>query len=178
MTSRRLLAILAGLALLVSCEGEPAPDPTPGTIPAHNAAEAPLLPWFADTLPVMGPDTFRRLLGQLEGTPVVVNFWGSWCPPCREEMPRFVAAHDEFGDRVQFLGVDILDSRDDADAFMEEFGMTFPSVFDVPDAIKTSLGLYGQPVTVFFRADGSHAFDWTGPIPDDILRRHLMAIAG
>jgi cytochrome c biogenesis protein CcmG, thiol:disulfide interchange protein DsbE len=178
MTSRRLLATFAGLALLVSCEGEPAPDPTPGTIPAHNAAQAPLLPEFADTLPVMGPDTFQQLLGQLEGTPVVVNFWGSWCPPCREEMPRLVAAHDEFGDRVQFLGVDILDSRDDADAFMEEFGMTFPSVFDVPDAIKTSLGLYGQPVTVFLRADGSHAFDWTGPISDDILARQLTAIAG
>ena len=178
MTSRRLLALLAGLALLVSCEGERAPDPVPGTIRAHNAVEAPLLPRFADALPVMDPDTFDRLLGQLEGTPVVVNFWGSWCPPCREEMPRLAAAHHEFGDRVQFLGVDILDSRGEAEAFMEEFGMTFPSVFDAPDAIKTSLGLFGQPVTVFFRADGSHAFDWTGPITDDILHRHLTAIAG
>lgn len=177
MTSRRPLVFLAGLALVVSCGGEPAPDPPAGTIPARNATEAPLLPTFADVLPLADPDSFQRLLGQLEGTPVVVNFWGSWCPPCREEMPRLVAAHQEFGDRVQFLGVDILDARTDARAFMDEFEMTFPSVFDVPDAIKTSLGQFGQPVTVFFRADGSFSFAYTGPIPEDDLHRHLKAIA-
>ena len=79
----------------------------------------------------MDADTFERLLSELEGTPVLVNFWGSWCPPCKDEMPRLVAAHDEFGDRVQFLGVDIMDNREEAKLFMEEYGMTFPSVFDV-----------------------------------------------
>jgi cytochrome c biogenesis protein CcmG/thiol:disulfide interchange protein DsbE len=126
----------------------------------------------------MDPDGFQRLLGQLEGTPVLVNIWGSWCPPCTDEMPRIVAAHREFGDRVQFIGVDILDSRPEAVAFMREFGMTFPSVFDVPDAIKPSLGLFGQPVTVFYRADGTFSFAWTGPISPDRLRRNLRAIAG
>jgi cytochrome c biogenesis protein CcmG/thiol:disulfide interchange protein DsbE len=93
-------------------------------------------------------------------------------------MPRLVAAHAEFGDRVQFVGVDVLDTRTQARAFMEEFGMTFPSVFDVPDAIKTPLGLYGQPVTVFFRADGTLEFAYTGPVADSLLRRHLKAIVG
>jgi hypothetical protein len=93
-------------------------------------------------------------------------------------MPRLVAAHHEFGDRVQFLGVDIVDSRTEARAFIEEFEMTFPSVFDVPDAIKTSLGQFGQPVTVFFRSDGTFSFAYTGPIPEGDLHRHLEAIAG
>ena len=177
MTSRRLLALVAGLVLLVSCGSDPVPTSPAGTVPAKNAAEAPLLPEFADALPASDPEAFERLLGQLEGTPVLVNFWGSWCPPCRVEMPRLVAAHAEFGDRVQFLGVDILDSRTEARAFMEEFEMTFPSVFDVPDAIKTSLGQFGQPVTVFFRSDGTFSFAYTGPIPEDDLRRHLEAIA-
>jgi thiol-disulfide isomerase/thioredoxin len=177
MTSRPLPTLIAGLVLFVSCQGEPVRDPPPGTVPAHNATQAALLPEFADALPTADPETFQKLLGQLEGTPVLVNFWGSWCPPCREEMPRLVAAHHEFGDRVQFLGVDIIDSRIEARAFMEEFGMAFPSVFDVPDAIKTSLGQFGQPVTVFFRADGTFSFAYTGPIPEDDLRRHLKAIA-
>jgi cytochrome c biogenesis protein CcmG/thiol:disulfide interchange protein DsbE len=176
--------LLAGLLLLMGCGGEPA-DPLPtgttappsGTILARNAADADLLPTFADTLPAMDPDTFERLLVELEGTPVLVNFWGSWCPPCREEMPRLVAAHGEFGDRVQFLGVDILDNREEATAFMEEFEMTFPSVFDPPDAIKTALGQFGQPTTVFFRADGTFEFAYAGPISDVILRRHLERIA-
>lgn len=181
MTSRRLLALLAGLALLATCGSEPpdtSPGRSPGTIPADNATETPLLPKFADALPTMDPDTFRRLLEQLRGTPVVINVWGSWCPPCREEMPRLVAAHHEIGDRVQFLGIDIQDSRMEARAFMDEFGMTFPSVFDVPDAIKTSLGRFGQPVTIFYRRDGSLSFAWAGPIPDDLLRDHLEAIGG
>ncbi len=138
----------------------------------------PLLPQCADTLPAMDPDSFERLLSQLEGTPVLVNFWGSWCPPCKDEMPRLVGAHREFGDRVQFLGVDIIDSREDATAFMEEFEMTFPSVFDPPDVIKTSLGQFGQPTTVFFRSDGTFEFAYAGPIPEDILRGHLERIAG
>ena len=169
--------LIAGILLLVSCEAEPVREPPAGTVPAQNATEAALLPKFADALPTADPETFQRLLGQLEGTPVLVNFWGSWCPPCHEEMPRLVAAHHEFGDRVQFLGVDIIDSRIEARAFMEEFGMTFPSVFDVPDAIKTSLGQFGQPVTVFFRRDGAFSFAYTGPISEDDLRRHLKAIA-
>lgn len=179
MTTRRLGAVLAlSLLSFVACTTEQDTSGYEPAIPARNATEAALLPEFADALPAMDPDAFHRLLGQLQGTPVVVNFWGEWCPPCREEMPRLVAAHHEFGDRVQFVGVDILDSRSNARAFMEEFDMTFPSVFDVPDAIKASLGHFGQPVTAFYRADGSLDFAYTGPIPDQLLRRHLEAIAG
>ena len=178
MTSRRPAALLVGLLVLVACDPPEPPPAPPACIPARNAIEVSLLPACADALPSMDPDSFERLLSQLEGTPVLVNFWGSWCPPCKEEMPRLVEAHQEFGDRVQFLGVDIIDSRDEATAFMEEYGMTFPSVFDPPDAIKTSLGQFGQPTTVFFRADGSFAFAYAGPISERTLRRHLGEIAG
>lgn len=173
--------MLAAVAVLGSgCSSAPEP-PAPGdrpTVVAVNAAEAPLLPRHADALPAFDPERFRTLLDQLQGTPVLVNVWGSWCPPCREEMPRLVAAHAAFGDRVQFLGVDILDSRPEATAFIEEHGMRFPSVFDVDDAIKPSLGGFGQPVTMFFDRDGAFVTSWAGPIPEDRLRRNLRAIAG
>ena len=175
MTVRALALTLASILSLASCDGNGAPEPT---IPARTAVQAPLLPALADRLPEMDPATFERLLAQLEGTPVVVNFWGSWCAPCREEMPRLVAAHEEWGDRVQFVGVDIEDSLTAARRFMRRFGMTFPSVFDPPDAIKTSLGLFGQPTTVFFRPDGSLEFAWAGPISEETLREHLETIAG
>lgn len=178
MTPRRLTGLLLGVSLLTAaCAGDDPERTERGTVPAENAVEAPLLPRYADSLPTMDPATFQRLLGQLEGTPVLVNFWGSWCPPCREEMPRLVEAHHEYGGRVQFLGVDIQDSRQEAVAFMDEFGMTFPSVFDVPDAIKTSLGQFGQPVTIFFERDGDFFRAWAGPIPRGELRRNLRAIA-
>jgi cytochrome c biogenesis protein CcmG/thiol:disulfide interchange protein DsbE len=177
----RPLAVLLAVALLTTgCSSTPDP-PSPGyrpTIAARNATEAPLLPRSADALPTSDPERFRALLGQLRGTPVVVNVWGSWCPPCREEMPRLVAAHETFGDRVQFLGIDILDSRTEARAFIREHGMRFPSVFDVDDAIKPTLGGFGQPVTIFFDRDGAFVTSWAGPIPEDRLRRNLRAIAG
>jgi cytochrome c biogenesis protein CcmG, thiol:disulfide interchange protein DsbE len=173
-------AVLALALLAVACDGGPAePSTTPqGTIRAENATQAPLLPIFADELPAMDPATFGRLLEQLKGTPVIVNFWGSWCPPCKDEMPRLVAAHREFGDRVQFVGVDILESRGEARSFMREYHMTFPSVFDPPDEIKGSLGQFGQPTTIFLRADGTFEFAWGGPISETMLRKHLTAIAG
>jgi cytochrome c biogenesis protein CcmG/thiol:disulfide interchange protein DsbE len=178
VTARPLAALLAVAALVTGCSSPPdAPSYRPA-IAARNATEAPLLPRFADALPDADPDRFRELLDQLRGTPVVVNVWGSWCPPCREEMPRLVAAHEAFGDRVQFLGIDIADSRTAARAFVREHGMRFPSVFDVGDAIKPTLGGFGQPVTIFFDREGNFVTSWAGPIPADRLRRNLRAIAG
>jgi thiol-disulfide isomerase/thioredoxin len=178
MIRRLLLAGLSVCALSAACDrAADDPGPTP-SVSASNATQTSLLPETADELPDSDPERFRRLLDELRGTPILLNFWGSWCPPCHDEMPRLVEAHREFGDRVQFLGIDIEDSRPDARAFIAEYGMTFPSVFDPPDAIKVSLGKYGQPVTVFYRANGEVSASYTGPIPEDVLRRNLRAIAG
>jgi thiol-disulfide isomerase/thioredoxin len=177
MTTRHVAGLIAILTLLsVACERVPGDQPSP-SVSASNATQASLLPRTADELPEMDPAAFSRLLGELQGTPVLVNFWGAWCPPCHDEMPRLVAAHREFGDRVQFVGVDILDSRPEARAFIADYDMAFPSVFDPPDAIKTSLGQNGQPVTVFYRRDGGFYSSYVGPIPEDLLRRNLRAIA-
>ena len=80
-------------------------------------------------------------------------------------------------ERVQFLGVDILDARDGARAFMREYALTYPSVFDPPASIRDGLGLLGQPVTLFYDADGTLVDRWVGPIPDDELTKRLNAIA-
>jgi len=178
MRRRLLFVSLCVCALSVACGRGPVdPDPLP-SVSASNATEASLLPETADELPDSDPERFMRLLEELRGTPVLVNFWGSWCPPCHEEMPRLVEAHREFGDRVQFLGIDVLDARPEARAFIADYGMTFPSVFDPPDAIKDSLGRVGQPITLFYRANGEVLAAYTGPIPEDVLRRNLRAIAG
>jgi cytochrome c biogenesis protein CcmG, thiol:disulfide interchange protein DsbE len=182
MTLRPLLALVAVLMLTAgTCDRATSDDDAPSyrpAVPAENATTAPLLPRHADALPASDPESFRTLLGQLRGTPVLVNVWGSWCPPCHEEMPRLVAAHAEFGDRVQFLGIDILESRPEARAFIEEQGIRFPSLFDVDDAIKASFGGYGQPTTFFFDRAGELASAWSGAISEDRLQENLRAIAG
>jgi thiol-disulfide isomerase/thioredoxin len=173
---RIAIASLASLLLAVGCTGGDEDAPAP-RIPAGNATVAALLPTDAAELPEFDLSRYESLIAQLEGTPVLVNFWGSWCAPCRDEAPHLAAAHAEFGDRVQFLGVDILDARGSARTFMREAGWTYPSVFDPPGAIRDGLGLLGQPVTLFYRADGELVDRWVGPIPAKELALRLDRIA-
>lgn len=181
MASLRWLAA-ASLALSVAAaacgpRGEGgAAGPALGSVPAVNAARAPLLPERADALPDFDPARFDALLGQLRGTPVVVNIWGSWCGPCRSEAPLLARAHAEHGREVQFLGVDILDSRPSARGFIAEFGWRFPSVFDPAGAIRDALGFLGQPATVFYDRRGEPVLTWQGPLDERTLERGLRLI--
>jgi thiol-disulfide isomerase/thioredoxin len=172
---RRFPLLAAALAMAVSaCASPGAPSPAASPeIPARNATHAPLLPTDALELPELDLASFQKLMGQLKGTPVLVNVWGSWCGPCREEAPNLAAAHALYGDRVQFLGVDILDVREGARAFMREFGWTYPSLFDPPGAIRDGLGLLGQPWTLLYDATGELAERWVGPAPPDELNASL-----
>jgi cytochrome c biogenesis protein CcmG/thiol:disulfide interchange protein DsbE len=86
----------------------------------------------------------------LRGGPVVLNFWGSWCAPCREEAPLLERAWREYrGDGVVFLGVNIKDAESDARKFVEEFDMTYPVVRDTDLDLASDLGVYGLPETFF-----------------------------
>ena len=143
---------------------------------AGDAGDGPLLPADADELPAFDLATYEQLLAELEGTPVLVNIWASWCGPCRDEAPHLAAAHAEFGDRVQFLGVDILDERGSAREFMREYGWTYPSVFDGSGSIRDGLGLLGQPATLFYDASGELVKTWSGPLTEEALADGLEAI--
>jgi cytochrome c biogenesis protein CcmG/thiol:disulfide interchange protein DsbE len=79
-------------------------------------------------------------LSSLKGKVVVVNFWASWCEPCKSEAPRFQSAHKRYGDRVAFVGVDTADYSADAGRFLDRYGVTYPNVRD-PD--RSVLGKYG-----------------------------------
>jgi cytochrome c biogenesis protein CcmG, thiol:disulfide interchange protein DsbE len=165
MTLRRLGLALACWALLAAACGSNAPS-TPARLPTDPTA-----------LPEFTLADYRHALGELRGTPVVVNVWASWCGPCREEAPLLAAAHRTYGDRVRFIGVDILDQRASARDFMREYGWTYPSVYDPSGAIRDGLGLLGQPVTLFYDASGDLVDTWTGPLTQEALRSRLKAIA-
>ncbi len=153
---RRLLAAICSIGVLAgACTAAPAPTPSIPGFPAENAADAALLPDHVGDLPDMDPASFESLLGQVRGTPMVVNVWASWCVPCRAEAPALTRAAERYGSVIQFLGIDVLDNRADARTFQVEFGWTYPSVFDAGHAIPTSLGHAGQPVTLFYSADGN-----------------------
>jgi len=75
-----------------------------------------------------------------------------------------------YGDRVRFIGVDILDERDAARAFMREYGWTYPGVYDPAGAIRDGRALRGQPVALFYDASGALVDTWTGPLSTEALR--------
>ncbi|MEX2552159.1 MAG: TlpA disulfide reductase family protein [Actinomycetota bacterium] len=92
----------------------------------------------------------RLSSGQLKGRVVVFNFWASWCVPCREEAPALEAAWNKYrGDGLMLVGVNVQDSVEDAKAFVEEFGLTYPIVRDTDLKLWTRLGVRGLPETFF-----------------------------
>ena len=175
-TLLRSFLFVALLSVAATCGGssEP-PDAGDAGPPAQNAVTAPLLPIRVAELPTFDVQTYQELLTQLRGTPVVVNVWAAWCGPCQTEAPLLHAASKTYGARVQFLGVDILDSRDGARGFIEEHGLTYPSVFDPTGNIRDSFGVVGQPVTVFYDATGNAVKVFPGQIDQASLDQGIQA---
>ena len=92
-------------------------------------------------------------LRELRGTPLVLNFWASWCDPCRAEAKRLERAWKRQSG-VQFLGLDVQDAREDARDFISQFGLTFPHVRDPGNDTQRAWGVTGLPETYFIAADG------------------------
>jgi cytochrome c biogenesis protein CcmG/thiol:disulfide interchange protein DsbE len=91
----------------------------------------------------------------LAGAPVVINFWASWCIPCKEEAKLLQDTYEEYRDEgVVFLGVNIKDANVDAQAFIDEYGITYPVVSDPSEVLADELGVKGIPETFFIDADG------------------------
>jgi thiol-disulfide isomerase/thioredoxin len=177
-TMARLLVPLCWfLVLLPACTGGGSGDPPPPSgSPAVNAAQAALLPATVDALPDLDAAGFRTLLSQLKGTPVVVNIWAAWCDPCMVEAPELAKAAASTGTKIQFLGVDVRDNREDGRRFVEHYALPYPSVFDVDGAILTQAGFTGPPVTLFYDADGALVDTAPGQISPERLAEGIAKL--
>lgn len=109
----------------------------------------------AFSLPVLGEESRKLGPADLKGRPAVINFWASWCTPCRQEAPE-LAKVAESDDRVRFLGVNFLDGQTQALAYVKEFGIKYPSVRDTSGRVPKQLyGVTGAPETFFLDAKGN-----------------------
>ena len=103
-----------------------------------------------------------------EGRPVLVNVFASWCVPCRREMPLLLDAFDA-NTNIAFLGIDHLDQRDNAEQFIDEMGIRFPTIYDVAGDFALTIEARGMPTTVVFDVNG----DMVGHLTGELTRASL-----
>jgi cytochrome c biogenesis protein CcmG/thiol:disulfide interchange protein DsbE len=128
-----------------------------------RAAELKVRPAADFSLQQFDGGTFR--LSEQRGKVVVVNFWSSWCVPCRQEAPELESAWQRYRDRgVAFLGVDIWDAEADARAFLREYRVSYPNGPDPNGAVTIEYGVTGIPETYFIDREGQLVRRWIGPL--------------
>jgi cytochrome c biogenesis protein CcmG/thiol:disulfide interchange protein DsbE len=113
-------------------------------------------------------------LSDYRGRVVFLNFWASWCPPCRAEARLLEAAFRIYRDRdVVFLGVNIQDTEEGARRFIEEFGITYPNGRDSQSRIAIDYGVYGIPETFFIDREGRITYKHIGALGAETLVQKL-----
>ena len=87
---------------------------------------------------------------------MVLNFWATWCGPCREEMPLFEEIWKKYKDKgVIFVGVDVMDDRENASEFLEEIGITYPNLYDPSGEVSNKYKVIALPATFFIDKEGN-----------------------
>ncbi len=121
-------------------------------------------------------------LSEYFGKPIVINFWASWCYPCKSELPAFNAMYEKYGDEVVFLMINLTDGQRETVSKVKNFianhGYTFPVYYDIEyDASKT-YGVYSIPETVFINADGSLYDTRVGAMSEVALENYIKKLLG
>ena len=103
-------------------------------------------------------------LSDLRGKVVMIEFWASWCPPCREEAPNIAKVYNEYSSKpVEFIGIDVWDQSDRALEFVEEFSIDYPTGTDSTGEILVNYGIRGIPEKYFINKQGYIVGKFVGP---------------
>ena len=146
-----------------------------------DESDQPLL--AQDTTGETAPDDQFPLLdgglgsfADFSGKPVVVNFFASWCEPCKAELPDFAAVHDEVGAEVAFVGVNVRDGEDDARRLLAETGVDYAVARDPSGSLSEAFGVVNMPSTFLLDASGRIVSSHPGVLSADELRAEIAAV--
>ena len=143
------------------------------TLPQSETAEAP-------DFTVYDGEGRALSLSSLRGKPVLVNFWASWCGPCKSELPDLETAFLKYGDKVDFLLVNLTDGyRDTVDgvkAFLEETGYTFPVYYDTDESAALACGVSSIPTTVLVSPEGNLLHTQIGAMTGDTIESLIQML--
>lgn len=117
-------------------------------------------------------------LSDLRGHPVILNFWATWCGPCRLEMPDLVRVYQEHAeDGLVVIGVNFQENNDQIKAFAEEFGIPFPLAADAGDVAR-AYQVRVMPSSYFIDKEGKVNTRWLGVLTPSVIEKNLAAISG
>lgn len=167
----------------------PVTTPPPATVPPTTAPPGTVAPETEDPnkntapdFPVLDADGNTVRLSDMFGKPVVINFWATWCPPWKRELPDFDRLCREYGDRVVFMMVNLTDGRrdtvDGTKKFVSEKGYTFPVYFDTGLSGAKAYSVSSTPQTTFIDANGNVFATRIGAMSEAALRSYINAILG
>ncbi len=117
-------------------------------------------------------------LRDYRGRVVIINFWATWCPPCRKEMPAFQQLHQEMGDRVVILAVDRAEPAKTVRKFFDKYGLTFTALLDQTDELTVRYQLTGIPESFFVDKNGIVRAKFIGAMTIDQMRKFVQIAEG
>ena len=119
-------------------------------------------------------------LSDFRGKPVVLNFWASWCGPCKKEMPDFEEIYKEYGEEIHFVMVNLTDGAQEtmktATTFLDSSGYTFPVYYDKDTDAAYTYQVYGIPVTYFINAEGHLIAQGSSALDAETIKRGIDMI--
>jgi peroxiredoxin len=182
MIMRRMVA-LALLLALSACTGATPPTTSPTVshtiapasklVDAAAPADLPQVGQVAPDFQYTMPDGSTHMLSQLRGKKVLVNFWATWCGPCRSEMPDLQKALGEAGNSVVVLGVNKAQELKEIEPFADELRISFPLIANPAGDIASRYGAQNLPTSYFINSDGTIGLKKTGVMNYSFIKTHL-----
>lgn len=149
--------------------------------PASKPVSDPLIGKSAPNFSLaMLPDSKSTLsLSNFKGKPIMLNFWASWCDPCKQEAPLLESTWKQMqaqGKDVVFLGIDFQDSNNDAINFLRLYGITYQNAVDASGSVASEYGVTGLPHTIFINRHGTVTAKVAGQLTAQVLASNLQSI--
>ncbi len=165
----------------VAAVSPPAPTPALAISDAPAPpADLPVSPYPQAVAPDFSAETLTGAsitLSRLRGKPTLINFWASWCGPCRQELPALQDAYTRYQNDINFVAVNVKEAKNTIQTFAENNGLTFPIVLDLSGRISSQLyQVRGIPTTFFIDSRGVIVERHVGPLNDQSIDSYLLPL--